>query len=75
MDQRSGDGRFVDDLKSSHSIQGYTHFPNFGMLDARIASALKKGRAEFLLQEKRSVWRNSKLRMRIGSFAEDRSLT
>ena len=26
-----------DDLKSSHSIQKYTHFPNFEMLDARIA--------------------------------------
>ena len=32
----------VDDLKSSHSIQGYTHFPNFEMLDARVASALNK---------------------------------
>ena len=32
----------VDDFKSSRSIQGYTHFPNFGMLDARIASALNK---------------------------------
>ena len=32
----------VDDFKSSHSIQGYTHFPNFKMLDARIASALNK---------------------------------
>ena len=32
----------VDDLKSSRSIQGYTHFPNFEMLDARIALALNK---------------------------------
>ena len=32
----------VDDEESSHSIQGYTHFPNFEMLDARIASDLKK---------------------------------
>ena len=32
----------VDDLKSSRSIQGYTHFPNFKMLDARMASALNK---------------------------------
>ena len=32
----------VDDSKSSHSIQGYTHFPNFEMLDARIASALNR---------------------------------
>ena len=32
----------VDDFKSSRSIQGYTHFPNFEMLCARIASALNK---------------------------------
>ena len=32
----------MDDLKSSRSIQGYTHFPNFEMLDARIPSALNK---------------------------------
>ena len=33
----------VDDLKkSSRSIWGYAHFPNFEMLDARIASSLKK---------------------------------
>ena len=32
----------MDDLKSSRSIQGKTHFPNFEMLDARIASALNK---------------------------------
>ena len=32
----------VDDKKSSRSIEGYTHFPNFEMLDARIASALNK---------------------------------
>ena len=32
----------VDDLESSRSIQGYTHFPNFERLDARIASALNK---------------------------------
>ena len=29
----------VDDLKSSRPIQGFSHFPNFEMLDARIASA------------------------------------
>ena len=32
----------VDDFKSSRSIQGNTHFPNFEMLCARIASALNK---------------------------------
>ena len=31
-----------DDLKSSHSIQGYINFPNFEMLDSNIASALNK---------------------------------
>ena len=32
----------VDDFKSSRSIQGCAHFPNFEMLDAKIASALNK---------------------------------
>ena len=32
----------VDVLESSRSIQGYSHFPNFEMLDAKIASALNK---------------------------------
>ena len=31
-----------DDLKSSWSVYGKTHFPIFEMLDARIASALNK---------------------------------
>ena len=31
----------IDDLKSSRSVQG-DHFPNFEMLDAKIASALNK---------------------------------
>ena len=63
----------VCDLKTSHSIQGYSHFPNFEMLDARIASALNK-----IIQnptpKRRSVWGNRKLRKRIGSYPEDRSL-
>ena len=32
----------LDVSKSSRSIQGSTHFPDFEMLDARIASALNK---------------------------------
>ena len=32
----------VAESKSSRTIQGYTHFPNFEMLDAGIASALNK---------------------------------
>ena len=32
----------VDDFKSSRSTQGKTHFPDFDMLDSRIASALNK---------------------------------
>ena len=33
---------WMDDFKSSRSIQGFTHVANFEMLDARIASALNK---------------------------------
>ena len=32
----------VDDLKSSRSLQGITTFPDFELLDARIASSLNK---------------------------------
>ena len=32
----------VDDLKSSQSLAGQTHRPNFKLLDARIASSLNK---------------------------------
>ena len=64
----------VDDLKSSRSING-THFLKFEMLDARIASALSKLTQTSYFKRKRSLWRNRKLRKRIGSFAEDKSLT
>ena len=42
----------MDDSKSLYSIEGYTHFPNFEMLDAKSVSALNKIIKEFLLQEK-----------------------
>ena len=32
----------IDDLLTSQSIEGRRHFPDFEMLDARIASALRK---------------------------------
>ena len=32
----------VDDLKSSRSVLGFTSFPDFELLDAKIASALTK---------------------------------
>ena len=41
MDQRSGDGWFFGWAKSSRSVYG-KDFPNFEMLDAKIASALNK---------------------------------
>ena len=64
----------VDELKSSRSIAG-KNFPNFEMLDAKIASALNKIIQNSYFKKKRSVWSNRKLRKRIGSFVEDRSLT
>ena len=45
----------VDDLKSSHSIQGYAYFPNFDILDARIAFALKKIIQNFYFKKKVSL--------------------
>ena len=40
MDERSGDGRFIGRIKIL-AIAG-KNFPNFEMLDAKIASALNK---------------------------------
>ena len=39
--KRSGDGYSLEELKSSRSVVG-KDFPNFEMLDAKIASALNK---------------------------------
>ena len=64
----------VDGSTSSRSVWGSAHLPNFEMLDTRIASALKQDHPEFLLQKEKPVWRNRKLRKRIGSFAQGRSL-
>ena len=44
----------VDDLESSRSVQGH-HFPNFEMLDAKIASALNKITKNSYLQKKVSL--------------------
>ena len=64
----------VDDLKSSCSVKGYTPFPDFEFLDAKIASALNQ-----IIQnsyfKKKSVWRNRKLKKSSDSFAEHRSRT
>ena len=61
----------VDELKSSRSIAA-EDFPNFELLDVRIASALKK-----IIQnsqiKKRSVSRSRKPKRRVGSYEEDRS--
>ena len=63
----------VDDLKSSSSVRGI-QMPNFEVLDARIASALKKS-SIILLSKEESVLRNNRPRSRTGSFAVGRLLT
>ena len=45
----------MDELKSSRSMQGYIHVPNFEMLDARIASALIKIIQTFQFKKKVSL--------------------
>ena len=63
----------VDDLRSSSSMRGIS-MPNFDVLDARIASALKK-LSIILTSKEDSVWRNKRPKSRTVSFAEDRLLT
>ena len=60
----------VDELRSSSSIRGIP-MPNFEVLDARIASALKKSSIIHISKEE-SVWRNKRPRSRTVSFAADR---
>ena len=60
MDQRSGDGRFSGRItKASRSIKG-KDFPNFEMLDARIASALNKIIQNSQFKKKVSLEKNRK---------------
>ena len=60
----------VDELKSSSSVRGIS-MPNFEVLDARIASALKKS-SRIPSSKGESVWRNNRPRRRTVSFEVDR---
>ena len=60
----------VDDLRSSSSTRGIS-MPDFEVLDARIASALKKS-SIIPISKGRSVWRNKRPRKRTVSFEVDR---
>ena len=64
----------VDDLKSSRSIKG-TPGPDFGLLDARIASALNQIIHNSHVNRRISLEEQKKPKKRTVSFAEDRSLT
>ena len=65
----------VDDLQSSHLIQVYTHFPNFEMLGREDCLGSEQDHPEFLLPEKGQSGGTEGPKKRIGSFAENRSLT
>ena len=56
----------IDDLRTSQSITG-KHQPDFAMLDAKIATALKK--------VVRSTWKSRKPKQPTESFKDDRSPT
>ena len=65
MDQRREMVDSLDELKSSRSVIG-KNFPDFEMLDAKIASALNKDHPEFR-SKRRSALRSRKPQKRIGS--------
>ena len=64
----------VDDLKSSRSIKG-TPWPDFELLDARIASALEQNHPEYPLQEKGQSGGNGSSQRRPLPLRKTRSLT
>ena len=72
--QRSGDGCFSGWLMSSSSMRG-THMKDFEILDARIASALKRIINNTLFNRKVRLEEPKRPKKRTVSFAEDRSLT
>ena len=61
----------LDELKSSRSVAGKS-FPNFEMLDAKIASVLNKIIHNSQIR-RRSAWRSRKPKKRTGFYEEDRS--
>ena len=63
----------LDELKSSQSVCG-KDFPNFDMLDAKIASALNKIIQNSLFKKKVSL-EEQKAQKRTGFYEEDRSPT
>ena len=62
----------VEELKSSRSVSG-KNFPNFGMLDAKIASALNKIIQNSQFKKKVSL-EEQKAQKETGFYEEDRSL-
>ena len=62
----------LDELKSSRSVCG-KEFPNFEMLEAKIASALNKNHPEFPVQEVGQSSRSRQHQMRTSFYEEDRS--
>ena len=64
----------VTDLKSSRSISG-KDFPNYELLDARIASALNRIIQNTRFKKKVSLEEQKKPKKRTAFCEEDRSLT
>ena len=65
----------IDELVQSRSITGQHNFPDFDMLDAMIASALKKFSTRSQISEKEQVSKSSELRRTTDSYEEDKLCT
>ena len=65
----------IDELVQSRSITGQLNFPDFDMLDAMIASALKKFSTRSQISEKEQVSKSSELRRTTDSYEEDKLCT
>ena len=61
-------------LNHRDQLQG-KDFPNFELLDSRMASTLRTRSSRIPTSKRRSIWRKRKLRQKIGFFEEDRLLT
>ena len=71
MDRRSGDGEIKDNPLTSQSLEE-KHFPDFEMLDAKIAS-VEKHYLQFHFQEGESVLKSSELKNMTDFFEREKN--
>ena len=75
LEQRVERAESIDEHMTSQSIMERTYFPDYDLLDAMIASALKKGSQHARSLPEKIVSKSSALKNTTGSYEGDKLLT